>query len=146
MKVYVNMLMKSTRTHHLHQLLSLFIETGLKRKVSVSNKFPSKLERWKRDDDIVSMDFSPKKWSIVPWAVCSIHIVIVNIATSVWLLKDFGVIYETNTAFIRTSPCNSSNNSPNLFFFTETFRSFFSLRHFGHLRHSSIETRRKTIH
>jgi len=32
------------------------------------------------------------------WAI--MHIAILNIATSVWLLQNFGVTYETSTAFI----------------------------------------------
>jgi len=39
---------------------------------------------------------------------------ILNVATNVWLPQNCGVIYKTNTVFIRTSPCNFSSNSTNI--------------------------------
>ena len=34
-----------------------------------------------------------------------------NNATNFWLIQNCGVIYKTNTAFIRTSPHNFSSNN-----------------------------------
>jgi len=39
---------------------------------------------------------------------------ILNIATSLCVIQNCGVIYKTNTALIRTNPHNFSNNSTNI--------------------------------
>jgi len=39
---------------------------------------------------------------------------ILNIAISVWLVKNDGIIYKTNTAYIRTNRHNFSSNCTNI--------------------------------
>jgi len=49
---------------------------------------------------------------------------ILSIASSVWLLHHFGFIYETSTAFIRTTSHNSSSNSIRIYMQTTKFPPF----------------------
>jgi len=76
---------------------------------------PSKIERQKCDDDYitVSMDFFNPKVNNLAMNDTSVQIMfaILNITTSFWLIQNCGIIYKTNTAYIRT--CSTRNFSKN---------------------------------
>jgi len=56
---------------------SQFKEPGLKRNVDVENKFASKIERWKWDDDYIKYGFFIPKVKNRAMSLCSMHVVLI---------------------------------------------------------------------
>jgi len=94
-----------------------FKKRGLKRKVSVENKFPSKIERCYWDDVYIKYGLflpRPEVKNRVMSRLLNACFAILNIAITFWVIQNCGVIYRINTAFIRTNPHNFSSNSTNI--------------------------------